>query len=156
MATHSLLEYSHVSCVRAPIANVSSFGADSSAAPRQRPVAVAQHWWLRTPIDGQNFSGVQARLAALARSLLAAALQPSVPVIIDLTNFSENLRDHEFGYWLHRQDRKMTTCTLCVCGPQLVPVVLLGRESSKQSLRRSSPSHPASLVDSQASSEHHV
>ena len=31
--------------------------------------------------------------------------RPCVPVIIELTNFSENLREHEFGYWLHPSRR---------------------------------------------------
>ena len=37
--------------------------------------------------------------------LLAPCWQQSVPVIIELTNFSENLREHEFGYWVHRLRR---------------------------------------------------
>ena len=55
------------------------------------------------------------------------SLRPSVPVIIELTNFSENLREHEFGYWLHRQDVQLTTCSPCACGgPRLVSAVMLG------------------------------
>ena len=57
-------------------------------------------------------------------------------------------RQHEFGYWLHRQDVQLTTCPLCACGG---PRLVLGgvarpqrvRESSKQSLQQCSPSHPA-------------
>ena len=37
-------------------------------------------------------------LATVARSLLAAAPRANVPVIIELANFSENPRKHEFGY----------------------------------------------------------
>ena len=37
-------------------------------------------------IDGQKFSNVQVRVAAFVRSLLAAALWPSVPFIIELTH----------------------------------------------------------------------
>ena len=43
METHSLLEYPHVSCVRAPVSGISSFGADGPAAPRQRPCTVSQN-----------------------------------------------------------------------------------------------------------------
>ena len=89
-------------------------------------------------IDGQKFSSVQARLVPFARSLLAAALRPSVPVIIVLTNFSENLREHEFGFWLHRQDEQLTTCALSANGGPPCPGgdarLLRVRKSSKRSL----------------------
>ena len=108
-------------------------------------------------IDGRNFSSVHGWL----RSLLPTALRPNIPVILELTNFSENLREHEFGHWLRRRDVQLTICALwAYCVPRPVPVVMLGpqrvREPSKQDLRQRSPSHSASLLDGQAPLEHIV
>ena len=152
METHSLLEYPHLSGFRAPVAGAVAFGADSPAAPRQRPATVSQNWWPRT-LHGQNFSSVQARSAAFARSLLAPVLRPSVPVIIQLTKFSKNLREHEFGNWLHSARRPAD-----YLGALRVrrPSPCLGGESPKPSVRRWSPSHPTSLPDTQAPLERHV
>ena len=111
--THSLLEDTHVSCVRAPV-----FQAAAQTATLRHVRALSRSrkiGGLVLSIDGQSFSSVQARLAAFARSLLPAALHSSVPVIIGLTNLSVNLREHEFGYWLHRQDEQLTICALCAC-----------------------------------------
>ena len=54
-------------------------------------------------------------------------LLPNIPVIIELTIFSETLRQHEFGYLLRGRNVQLTTCALCAHrGPRLVPVVMLG------------------------------
>ena len=43
------------------------------------------------------------------------------------------MREHEFGYWRHRQDVQLTTCAHCAYGgPRLVPVVLLGVNVSEK------------------------
>ena len=104
---------------------------------------------LALSIDGQNFSHVQTRLATFARSLLAAALRRSVPIV---TDFPDNLREHFFGYWHLRtlRVRRPSPCPGGVARPQRTG------GSCKQSLRQWSPSHPASLVDRQAPLEHHV
>ena len=115
-----------MSCFRATVASVSSFGADAPAAPHPRPFTVSQSWWPRTLHRRTEYLQRTSTAGCLARSFLAAALSPSVPVIIELTNFSENLGEHERGHWLHRQDVELSTYAVCAYGgPRPVPVVML-------------------------------
>ena len=115
METHSLLECPHVSGVRTPVAGV--FGADSLAAPRLAELVASY-----SPSMDEISHRASTTGCLSARSLLAAALRPSVPVI-ELTSFSENLREHEFGCWLHRQDVQLPCA---YGGPRRVLVVLIG------------------------------
>ena len=142
METHWLLEYPHVSCVQA--SQVYQALAQAALLRQVRGLSQSRRTGsLVLSIDGQNFSSA---LAAFVRSLLAAALRPSVPVIIELTDFSENLREHEFGCWLRRQDVQLTTCAHCAwrpspfCGGDARPQSI--RQSSTRCLGRWSPSHP--------------
>ena len=111
-------------------------------------------------IDGRNFSGVQARLAALARSLLATALRPIIPVVIELTNFSENLREHEFGYWLNRPEVRLTTYALGAYNGLALSCLCCSASTYHGIFQTkpwtAAPSHPASLLDRQAPLERHV
>ena len=75
--------------------------------------------------QGQNFSSMQARLAAFARSPLATALRPNVPVIIELTEFPQKTcGSTSFG----TGDATETYSWQLACaygGPHLVPVMML-------------------------------
>ena len=80
-------------------------------------------------IDGQT-KKMQARLAAFARSLLAAA-PAQRPRDHRAHGFLRDLREHPCGCWLHGQEAQLTTCALCAYGgPRPVPVVLLGLDVS--------------------------
>ena len=90
----------HVSCVGEPVAGVSSFGADGPAATRHRPVMLSQNWSPSTD--------------RISRTCKHGWLPWLTPCWLEFSascsrdhrahDFSENLREHEFGYWLHRQD----------------------------------------------------
>ena len=75
-----------VSCVRTPVAGVSSVGDDSSATPRQACYRLAESAASYSPSRDRT-SSARKHGSPSARSILAAALWPSVPVIIERTNF---------------------------------------------------------------------
>ena len=62
---------------------------------------VAQNWWLRTVHRWMEFLQRASTAGCLCSLLVGSGPPAQRPHIIELTNFSGNLREHEFGYWLH-------------------------------------------------------
>ena len=131
------------------------------AAPRQSLLRSRRIGGLVLSTDGHNFSNVQARLAAFAHSLLAAALPAQRPRDHRAHKFPRKLA--RARVWVLASPSRRTADNLrtlrvwrpspCPGGDARPQRIM---ESSKQSLRRWSPSHPAPLFDRQTPLEHHV
>ena len=134
MESHSLMEYAHVSCVRAPVAGVSGCGPNSLATPRSRLDAVSLNWWPRTLHRWATFlqrASTAGCLCSLSSGSGPSSQRPRTRVWV-LATPSRRTADHLRALRV----RRPLPCFGGTARPQRI------KRSSKQSLRRRTPSLP--------------